>query len=137
MPRDPPRRAAKRALRRAYRLRRPFKVRELKPEISTRHTVILFGGRNGERLLNLCGCCESDELAALSHEDIEDTFANEVERFAMEASKIKTQASRINNRVQCGLKRQIDNLIESACSPRPSRRLYRWYSSQRGDDDDL
>jgi hypothetical protein len=64
-------------------------VRELKPEISTRHTVIFLGDRDGECLLNLCGCYEPDELAALSDEDIEDTFANEVEQRAMEASKIR------------------------------------------------
>jgi hypothetical protein len=67
------------------------KVRELKPEINARHTVLLFGDREAESLLNLCGCYEPDETAALSDEDIEDNFAGEVEQFAMEASKIKTQ----------------------------------------------
>jgi hypothetical protein len=85
----------------------------------------------------MCGCSEPDELAALSDEDIEDKFAGEVEQLVMDVSKIKTQASRINNRVQCGLKRHIDNLIESACNPRPSRHLSRWCSSQWSDDDFL
>jgi hypothetical protein len=63
MPRDPPQKAAKRALRRAYRLRRPFNVRELKPEISTRHTVILFGDRDGERPACASSCSTAEVVS--------------------------------------------------------------------------